>query len=82
MSSSPPPWRYETAIQEIESTIRRIESGELDLEEVVAQFQSASQTLKRCQQFLQQKQAQVDLVIEELLEEEIPEVDPEEELEF
>ncbi len=66
--SNPPadPWRYETAIQDIEITIRRIESGELDLEDVVEQFQIASQTLQTCRTFLQQKQAQVDLVIEQL----------------
>ena len=66
--STPPDnsWHYETAIRDIEITIRRIESGELDLEDVVEQFQAASQTLQTCRTFLQQKQAQVDLVIEQL----------------
>ncbi len=60
------PWRYEAAIAEVESLIAQIESGELDLVEVVERFQQAAQTLKRCADFLDQKRQQVEILIEEL----------------
>ncbi len=60
------PWRYEVAIAEVESLIAQIESGELDLAEVVERFQQAAQTLKRCAEFLEQKRQQVEIIIEEL----------------
>jgi len=60
------PWRYEAAIAEVESLIAQIESGELDLAEVVERFQQAAQTLKRCADFLDQKRQQVEILIEEL----------------
>ncbi len=60
------PWRYEAAIAEVESLIAQIESGELDLAEVVEHFQQAAQTLKRCADFLDQKRQQVEILIEEL----------------
>ncbi|MFS8741121.1 exodeoxyribonuclease VII small subunit [Synechococcus sp. O70.2] len=60
------PWRYEAAIAEVESLIAQIESGELDLEEVVERFQQAAQTLKRCAEFLEEKRQQVEIIIEQL----------------
>ncbi len=64
------PWRYEAAIAEVESLIAQIESGELDLAEVVERFQQAAQTLKRCAEFLEQKRQQVEILIEELSQDE------------
>lgn len=60
------PWRYEVAIAEVETLIDQIESGELDLAEVVERFQQAAQTLKTCEAFLQQKRQQVEIIIEQL----------------
>lgn len=60
------PWRYEAAIAEVEGLIAQIESGELDLAEVVERFQQAAQTLKRCAEFLEEKRQQVEILIEEL----------------
>ncbi|MCF2970716.1 exodeoxyribonuclease VII small subunit [Synechococcus sp. Nb3U1] len=70
------PWRYEVAIAEVETLIDQIESGELDLAEVVERFQQAAQTLKTCEAFLQQKRQQVEIIIEQL-----EQVDQAEELE-
>ncbi|MEN9222302.1 MAG: exodeoxyribonuclease VII small subunit [Thermostichus sp. HHBFW_bins_43] len=67
------PWRYEEAIAEVETLIDQIESGELDLAEVVERFQQAAQTLKTCEAFLQQKRQQVEIIIEQLGQEEDPE---------
>ncbi|MFS8795385.1 exodeoxyribonuclease VII small subunit [Synechococcus sp. R55.8] len=60
------PWRYEAAIAEVETLIAQIESGELDLAEVVERFQQAAQTLKTCADFLEQKRQQVEIIIEQL----------------
>jgi len=69
-SSNPSPlpvnWKYEAALAEVESIISRIEAGELELEEVFEQFTQAVQYLQQCESFLQQRQEQVDLLIETL----------------
>jgi exodeoxyribonuclease VII small subunit len=59
-------WSYEAAIAAVETIIARLESGELDLAEVVDQFAEAAATLKTCEVFLREKRSQVELVIEQL----------------
>lgn len=62
-------WKYEAAVAEVESIISRIETGELELEEVFEQFTQAVEHLRQCENFLQQRQQQVDLLIETLNDE-------------
>jgi exodeoxyribonuclease VII small subunit len=62
-------WNYEAKVIEIEGIIARIESGELELAEVFNQFASAVEYLRQCESFLQQRQQQVDLLIETLSDE-------------
>lgn len=62
-------WNYETKVAEIEAIIARIESGELELEAVFDQFANAVESLRQCETFLQQRQQQVDLLIETLIDE-------------
>ena len=57
---------YEAKVAEIEKIITRIERGELELEEVFDQFTTAVEYLRQCENFLQQRQQQVDLLIETL----------------
>jgi exodeoxyribonuclease VII small subunit len=57
---------YEVKIAEIETIITRIESGELELADVFTEFATAVEYLKECDSFLQQRQQQVDLLIETL----------------
>ncbi|MBD2198762.1 MULTISPECIES: exodeoxyribonuclease VII small subunit [Calothrix] len=57
---------YEAKVAEIETIITRIETGELELEQVFAQFSTAVEYLRQCENFLQQRQQQVDLLIETL----------------
>ena len=57
---------YEAKIAEIETIISRIEGGELELADVFAEFATAVECLKECDSFLQQRQEQVDLLIETL----------------
>ncbi|MFS0517283.1 exodeoxyribonuclease VII small subunit [Nostoc sp. UIC 10607] len=68
-SSSEEGWNYEAKVAEIEGIIARIEAGELDLEAVFEQFASAVECLRQCESFLQQRQQQVDLLIETLSDE-------------
>jgi exodeoxyribonuclease VII small subunit len=60
---------YETKVAEIEKIITRIETGELELEAVFEQFTAAVEYLRQCENFLQQRQQQVDLLIETLSDE-------------
>jgi exodeoxyribonuclease VII small subunit len=57
---------YEAKVAEIEKIITRIETGELELEAVFEQFTAAVEYLRQCENFLQQRQQQVDLLIETL----------------
>jgi exodeoxyribonuclease VII small subunit len=59
-------WSYEKAIAEIESIITTIESGRLDLVEVFDQFSVAAEMLQQCETFLNQRQQQMELLIEVL----------------
>ncbi|UZQ54168.1 exodeoxyribonuclease VII small subunit [Trichothermofontia sichuanensis B231] len=59
-------WVYEEAVAEVEAIVTRIESGQLDLAEVFTEFATAVKQLQRCQAFLEQKQQEVDLLIETL----------------
>ncbi len=62
----PEDWKYESAVEQVEAIVDRLETGELELGEVFEQFQQAVQSLGQCEQFLQEKQAQVELLIETL----------------
>lgn len=62
-------WNYEAAVAKVEAIIARIEAGELELEEVFDQFAAAVEYLRQCETFLQQRQQQVDLLIETLKDE-------------
>ncbi|MGJ5674293.1 MAG: exodeoxyribonuclease VII small subunit [Nostochopsis sp.] len=59
-------WNYEAKVAEIEGIITRIEAGKLDLADVFEQFAKAVEYLGECESFLQQRQQQVDLLIETL----------------
>ncbi|MEH1838387.1 MAG: exodeoxyribonuclease VII small subunit [Nostoc sp.] len=67
--SSEEGWNYEAKVAEIEGIIARIEAGELELSDVFEQFASAVEYLRQCESFLQQRQQQVELLIETLSDE-------------
>ncbi|MBO9998974.1 MAG: exodeoxyribonuclease VII small subunit [Cyanobacteria bacterium SID2] len=60
------PWNYESTVDNIESIVSRIESGELPLDEVFEQFATAMEQLNQCETFLNEKQKQFELSIETL----------------
>jgi exodeoxyribonuclease VII small subunit len=62
----PVAWTYEQSVAEIEAIVEQMEAGDLDLATVFARFESAMGQLKRCKTFLQDKQEQVDLLLETL----------------
>jgi len=64
-----PDWNYEAKVAEVEKIIAQIEAGELELEEVFEKFTAAVEYLRQCETFLQQRQQQVDLLIETLSDE-------------
>ncbi|HLP91896.1 MAG TPA: exodeoxyribonuclease VII small subunit [Nostocaceae cyanobacterium] len=57
---------YEENVAEIEQIINNIEAGNLDLATVFEQFTLAVESLQQCENFLQQRQKQVNLLIETL----------------
>ncbi len=57
---------YEEKVAAIEKIITNIESGDLELADVFEQFTVAVEHLRQCETFLQQRQQQVDLLIETL----------------
>lgn len=62
-------WNYEAAVAQVETITAAIEAGELELEEVFQQFATAVEYLRQCEDFLQQRQQQMDLLIETLTDE-------------
>jgi exodeoxyribonuclease VII small subunit len=61
-----PDWHYETAVANVEAIIADIESGNLDLANVFDQYTTAVEQLRQCEAFLQERQQQMELLIEEL----------------
>ncbi len=64
--SLPKAWNYEATVAEVETIIEQIEAGELELAEVFEKFTAAAKYLRQCEAFLQERQQQMDLLIETL----------------
>jgi len=62
----PKNWSYEETVAKIEATVTRLEQGELPLAAIFEEFELAVQQLHQCENFLQARQEQVDLLIETL----------------
>ncbi|MGD9689894.1 MAG: exodeoxyribonuclease VII small subunit [Phycisphaerales bacterium] len=50
---------FEQALEEVESIVRRIESGEVGLEDSIAQYERGVALLKRCRGVLEQVEQRV-----------------------
>jgi exodeoxyribonuclease VII small subunit len=66
---APANWNYEATVAEVESIIARIEAGDLDLADVFDQFSEAVEHLRQCETFLLERQQQMDLLIQTLVDE-------------
>ncbi|MBW4528051.1 MAG: exodeoxyribonuclease VII small subunit [Phormidium tanganyikae FI6-MK23] len=62
-------WNYEDTVARVERILTRIESGELELADVFEEFSAAVEHLRQCEAFLAERQKQVDLLIETLIDE-------------
>ncbi|MEB3289449.1 MAG: exodeoxyribonuclease VII small subunit [Leptolyngbya sp.] len=60
------PWSYEDTVATVEAIMADLESGRLPLAEVITQFEQAVQSIQRCEAYLAEKRAQVDILIETL----------------
>ena len=65
----PAHWQYESAVETVESIIKRIESGEMELATIFDQFAIAVEHLQACESFLQYHRQQVDVLVETLNDE-------------
>ncbi len=63
-----PDWNYEATVAEVETIIEQIEAGKLPLAEVFERYAAAVKYLNQCDTFLQERQQQMDLLIETLSE--------------
>ena len=68
-NSLPETWNYEATVAQIETIIEQIEAGKLELADVFEQFAAAVKYLRQCEAFLQERQQQMDLLIETLEDE-------------
>lgn len=59
-------WNYETAVEQVETIINDLETGDLPLADIFEQFEKAVTELKKCDNFLQEKQQQAQILIETL----------------
>ena len=59
-------WNYETSVEQVEAIITNLETGDLLLADIFEQFERAVTELKKCDNFLQEKQQQAQLLIETL----------------
>jgi exodeoxyribonuclease VII small subunit len=62
-------WNYEQTVEQVEATIAKIESGDLDLAQVFDEFAAAVKHLQACEAFLADRQRQMDILIESLKDE-------------
>ena len=67
-------WNYETSVEQVEAIITNLETGDLPLVDIFEQFERAVTELKKCDNFLQEKQQQAQLLIETLTPESDEEV--------
>ena len=67
--SFPPDWSYEATVAQVEAVVGQLETGKLPLADVFDRFTTAVEQLEQCKAFLEQKQQQVDLLIEALEDE-------------
>jgi exodeoxyribonuclease VII small subunit len=55
-----PPADFESAVAQIEKIIERIESGEIGLEESIAQYETGVNLIRRCRQVLDRAEQRVE----------------------
>jgi exodeoxyribonuclease VII small subunit len=65
MTKSAPPKNFETALNELTEIVRRMEEGQLPLEQSLAAYRRGAELLQFCQQALQNAEQQVRILNEQ-----------------
>jgi exodeoxyribonuclease VII small subunit len=61
-SAAPLPATYELAIQELEQLVSRLDTGQLPLDQLLAQYQRGAQLLAHCRERLQAVEQQIKVL--------------------
>ncbi len=56
--------KYEEAVKELEAIVGKLESNELDIDQISAQLKKAQQLIKLCNDKLTQTEADINAVLE------------------
>lgn len=67
-ANAPDELTYEQAVDELESIIERIESGDIGLEDSIRHYERGSQLLKRCRAILGQAEQRIERLDAKALE--------------
>lgn len=62
MSTPPPDMTYESALQELEALVRRLEEGRMPLDEMLSGYRRGNELLQFCQGRLQVVEEQIRLL--------------------
>ena len=60
--ATPPPTSYDTALQELEQLVVKLESGQLPLEQLMAGYQRGAELLAFCRDKLQAVEKQISVI--------------------
>lgn len=65
MAQEPEKQKFETAMEELEKVVERLESGELSLEESLAAFEDGIRLVKFCNQKLSEVEKKIELLMKD-----------------
>ncbi|HEY1265618.1 MAG TPA: exodeoxyribonuclease VII small subunit [Candidatus Binatia bacterium] len=65
MPQEPEKQKFETAIEELEKVVERLESGELSLEDSLAAFEDGIRLVKFCNQKLTEVEKKIELLMKD-----------------
>ncbi|HEY6197102.1 MAG TPA: exodeoxyribonuclease VII small subunit [Candidatus Binatia bacterium] len=63
MAQEPEKQKFETAMEELEKVVERLESGELSLEDSLAAFEDGIRLVKFCNQKLSEVEKKIELLM-------------------
>ncbi len=65
MSSKKPPFDFEQSLDQLQSTVQQLESGDLSLEDALRAFETGISLTRDCQQALNQAQQRITMLLEQ-----------------
>lgn len=65
MAQEPEKQKFETAIEDLEKVVERLESGELSLEDSLAAFEDGIRLVKFCNQKLTEVEKKIELLMKD-----------------